>query len=403
MNETTTPTVKIPRRTFLAGAVATGALAFVPTTFAAGDEISDKQAEADAALASLKSMQQTLNQASDDYVQALNDQQAAQQGMESAQSQIDEANSNISTNQTKLSTRVRSMYRNGAGTFLDVLAGATTFEDFATGLDLLNDISEEDAKLVSSLKTTRETLQGAKEEYAQQEQVAARKAQEAAQAQAEAEKTVAEYQATYNSLSSEVQELIEQKRAAEEAAAQAAAEQVVAQSVAQAQKEEESQSRSQSSSNSNSSNSSNNSNSSSNSNNSSSSSNSSNTTTKKSTSTTPASSDSSSSTDGGTVVSRARSCIGSPYVWGAAGPSGYDCSGLVSYAVTGRHSHIYTSSGIEGWPTSSNPQAGDIVSYPGQGHCAVYIGGGRQIEAPTFGQTVKESAVRSGARIVRVP
>ena len=188
-------TFVLPRRAFIAGAAATGALALTHPSLVFADEVSDKQAEADAALSSLNAMQTALNEASDNYTQALNEQQEAQQAMNDAQTQIDETNEVISGNQVKLSSRVRRMYRTGSSTFLDVLAGASTFEDFATGLDLLNEMSEDDAKLVSDLKTQRTTLENAKAEYAIQEQTAAKKAEEAASVQAEAEATVAQYQA----------------------------------------------------------------------------------------------------------------------------------------------------------------------------------------------------------------
>lgn len=38
---------------------------------------------------------------------------------------------------------------------------------------------------------------------------------------------------------------------------------------------------------------------------------------------------------GNAIVDRAYGCIGLPYSWGGVGPSSFDCSGLVSYAVTG--------------------------------------------------------------------
>lgn len=102
---------------------------------------------------------------------------------------------------------------------------------------------------------------------------------------------------------------------------------------------------------------------------------------------------------GGTVVSRAESALGKPYEWGAAGPDSFDCSGLVSFALTGRYSHTWSTSNIITWTRVSNPQPGDICIRPG--HCGVYIGGGMMIHAPSQGDVVKKAPVQSGMFYVR--
>ena len=102
---------------------------------------------------------------------------------------------------------------------------------------------------------------------------------------------------------------------------------------------------------------------------------------------------------GGSVVSRAESALGKPYVWGAAGPDSFDCSGLVSFALTGRYSHTWSTSDIITWTRVSNPQPGDICIKVG--HCGVYIGGGMMIHAPTEGDVVKVAPVQSGMFYVR--
>ena len=101
------------------------------------------------------------------------------------------------------------------------------------------------------------------------------------------------------------------------------------------------------------------------------------------------------------ILERAEQELGKPYEWGAVGPSAYDCSGLVSYCVTGMHTRIGTTSTFMGWPRVSDPQPGDICT--SSSHCGIYIGGGSMIHAPTFGTVVSRGPVQSGMIFVRPP
>jgi len=103
----------------------------------------------------------------------------------------------------------------------------------------------------------------------------------------------------------------------------------------------------------------------------------------------------------GSVVDRAYSKLGKPYVWGAVGPNSFDCSGLVGFCLTGRYERIWTSGSYCGWPRVSNPQPGDICVR--SGHCGIYIGGGKMIHAPHTGDVVKIANVPSNMWYVRYP
>ena len=102
---------------------------------------------------------------------------------------------------------------------------------------------------------------------------------------------------------------------------------------------------------------------------------------------------------GNAIVDRAYSCIGAPYEGGGVGPDSFDCSGLVSYALTGSYSRYGTTYTFMGMSQVSDPQPGDICT--SWSHCGIYIGGGQMIHAPTFGQTVCVSSVQSDMIIVR--
>lgn len=366
------------RRHFLAGVAGAGALGVAATVapkYAYADTSAEKQAEAEAAYETLVGMQQQLDQASNNYTAALMELEDAQNRMDECEKQIDQKTTEIKGYQDELSTRARSMYRSGGNSFLEVLVASTTFEEFATNLDLLKDMNDEDAALVAQTKQARSDLESAREEYAEQEQRAQEKTDEAAQVQAEAETTVANMQATYDSLSAEAAELLEQERAAAEEEAQRQAAAVVAASAAGGSDYEESEEN-------------------------------------KAYSGDDSGSDDSGSDDyyeedsgggsyegGSDTVSRAYACLGAPYVWGAVGPDSYDCSGLVSYCLTGSHVRLGTTYTFMGWSQVSDPQPGDICtsSY----HCGIYIGDGQMIHAADYGIGVIIGAVQSDMIIVR--
>jgi peptidoglycan DL-endopeptidase CwlO len=89
---------------------------------------------------------------------------------------------------------------------------------------------------------------------------------------------------------------------------------------------------------------------------------------------------------------------GDPYVWGAAGPDQFDCSGLVmwAYAHVGISLEHYTGDQWnEGVHISrSQLEPGDLVFFfPDIGHVGMYVGNGLMIDAPTYGQPVQVQPV----------
>lgn len=352
----------------------------VPAASAFAAPSDDKQAEAQAALQKLNQYQSELDQASANYEAAHQEQIDAQNRVDEAQKQIEEKTAQIEKDQQRLSDRARDMYRSGDTNFLDVILGASSFEQFATTWNMLETLNGNDAELVSETKTAREELQAAKQEAEEQAKVASDKAEEAKSVAEAADQKASEMQQTYNSLSAEAQELISQERAAQEAqqqAAAAAAEQNgtagndAATAITNNNRNNTTSSNSNSSSNSN----------------------------KNNASSSATNNSKPQSVSGNSVVNRAYSQLGKPYQWGAVGPNSFDCSGLVSYCLTGSYSRLGTTGTFMGWTRVSNPQPGDICV--NSHHCGIYIGGGQMIHAPQTGDVVKVSSVHSGMIYVR--
>lgn len=352
----------------------------VPAASAFAAPSDDKQAEAQAALQKLNQYQSELDQASANYEAAHQEQIDAQNRVDEAQKQIEDKTAQIEKDQQRLSDRARDMYRSGDTNFLDVILGASSFEQFATTWNMLETLNGNDAELVSETKTAREELQAAKQEAEEQAKVASDKAEEAKSVAEAADQKASEMQQTYNSLSAEAQELISQERAAQEAqqqAAAAAAEQNgtagndAATTITNNNRNNTTSSNSNSSSNSN----------------------------KNNASSSATNNSKPQSVSGNSVVNRAYSQLGKPYQWGAVGPNSFDCSGLVSYCLTGSYSRLGTTGTFMGWTRVSNPQPGDICV--NSHHCGIYIGGGQMIHAPRTGDVVKVSSVHSDMIYVR--
>jgi peptidoglycan DL-endopeptidase CwlO len=94
------------------------------------------------------------------------------------------------------------------------------------------------------------------------------------------------------------------------------------------------------------------------------------------------------------AVNFALAQLGKPYVWGAAGPSSYDCSGLVmaAWGAAGvQLTHYAPTQFTAGHHVPESDLApGDLVFfYPGIQHVAMYIGKGMVVHAPQSGDVVK--------------
>lgn len=98
------------------------------------------------------------------------------------------------------------------------------------------------------------------------------------------------------------------------------------------------------------------------------------------------------------AVIAARSAVGKPYVWGATGPSAFDCSGLMvwSYGQAGislpRTSSAQRHAGRQ--VPLAQAQPGDLVTYRGDAsHVGIYAGNGQVIHAPYPGARVRYDPV----------
>ncbi|MEU8697371.1 NlpC/P60 family protein [Streptomyces sp. NPDC048680] len=109
-------------------------------------------------------------------------------------------------------------------------------------------------------------------------------------------------------------------------------------------------------------------------------------------------SDSSATTKAGKVLAFARAQIGKPYVWGATGPSSYDCSGLTQAAWKAAGVSIprttWDQVNVGTRIATADLQPGDLVFfYDDISHVGIYKGDGMMIHAPKPGANVREESI----------
>jgi len=306
------------------------------------------QAQADEVSARLAAAEEEMITIRADYWAAVEAHDQALAGMAEAQGRIDAAQVVIQETQQRLGARANQMYRQGPLSFLEVIFGATSFEEFTNTWDLINIINQENANLIQTNKDARAEAESAHDDFTAQEKIAAEREQEADAIQTRALELIDQQQAELASLTAEVAALVQQEEEARRAAEEAAAREAAAREAANA------------------------------------------------------------GNNGGSgytappppsggysdVVSAAADRIGCPYIYGASGPDAFDCSGLTSWCYLqagrgfiGRTDSSQYANASARWPyTAGGAEPGDVLWWPG--HVAIYAGGGSYIHAPLPGQTV---------------
>ena len=284
--------------------------------------------------------------------------------------------------------RIKYMYEAGNDSAFETLVTSDDFTDLLSKAEYVQNVHSYDRKQLQEYVETKQQISDLKDSLEKDQK-------ELESKQVEYEKQGDNLNNLITSKSSEVANLDSEIQAAAEAAAKEAAERAAKEAAEKAAKEAAKKQQASAANNSTSSNRNN----STTSNNTTSNKNNTSNTTRPSGNNTSSNTTSGSNANGGTIVSRAYSQLGKPYVWGACGPSSFDCSGFVSYCLTGSYTRLGTTLTFMGWTRVSNPQPGDVVTTAT--HCGIYIGNGQMIHAPHTGDVVKVGPVQSGMIYVR--
>lgn len=368
-------------------AVVTSSMIVTPVLAAPSvDDLKKEKAAKQSEVSSLQSQLTTLmgkvNTLESELIQTGEDITKAQGDLEVAQEKEKEQ-------YAAMKKRIKYMYEAGNDSAFETLVTSEDFTDLLSKAEYVQNVHSYDRKQLQEYVETKQQISDLKDSLEKDQK-------ELESKQVEYEKQGDNLNNLITSKSAEVANLDSEIQAAAEAAAREAAERAAREAAEKAAKEAERQQAA--ASNNNAASTSNRNNTTSNRNNTTSSSSSASVATK------PSNSSSSTITsgtnaNGGSIVSRAYSQLGKPYVWGACGPDSFDCSGFVSYCLTGSYSRLGTTLTFMGWTRVSNPQPGDVVTTAT--HCGIYIGNGQMIHAPHTGDVVKVGPVQSGMIYVR--
>jgi cell wall-associated NlpC family hydrolase len=326
-----------------------------------GGSIEGKKAEAQQVMAQIAAMDAQLEVRIQRYDEATYKLAQIQKQLKTSTQELAYARTSLVHAQKTLQQRAVALYTAPQDdSTVSVILGATSLDDLMTRLDTAKRVSRQDAQTVSSVTQFRDLVvrhtRVLAKARAQQQQEVARQAAE----RGTVERQLAERQNYLANVKGQIRQLIEAQQAAERAAAARAA------AVARARLAAATPTPSPSVS------------------------------LDTSTATVVESSGGGSvpsSGHGSEVASIALAQQGKPYVWAAAGPSAFDCSGLVMYAfaqigISLPHSS-YAQAGMGQPVDRADLEPGDLVFFNGDSHVGIYIGGGQMVHAPHTGDVVR--------------
>ena len=340
-------TVPSPPRAAVSAAIFVVLLAaflFSPALAGAEPSLAEKRAQADTVLGQIAAVDAELGHA----IEAYNAAEIRLSGIKAEQKvnarRLEIARANFKRAQATLERRLVALYTADQESALTVLLGASSIEELINRVDAINRVSEQDARIIREVKMFRD-------------EVRTREAQ-LKRAAVEQEQVVAELAARKASIESRLAERRQLLSSIKDEIASIQAAEARQQDRLQAQAEE-----------------------------------------RLSTGSSAGGGGGGNPPPGnyGGVVGIAMQFLGTPYVWGGASPSGFDCSGFVMYVYARVGVSLPHNAAMQygyGSPVSrANLQPGDLVFFNGLGHNGIYIGGNQFIHSPHTGDVVKISSL----------
>jgi peptidoglycan DL-endopeptidase CwlO len=264
---------------------------------------------------------------------------------------LDTAQHNLKVSRTTLAARAEAIYKQHSVDMLDVLLSSKSFDEMVSSLDMMRRLSQNDATIVDSVEKLKKEIADHRAQLLKDEKSAEKVVAQRAAIRDDVNAQLASRQQMLKGVEKQIAQLEEKERQARIAAARAAA-------AAASQ-----------------------------------------------TAYSPSGSASGVHTTAGahgSVVDVARQQLGKPYVWAAAGPNSFDCSGLTLYCYSVAEGIYLPHNAAMQYASTTHiardsAMPGDLVFFGSSAssihHVGLYIGGGQMIHAPHTGDVVRYESV----------
>ena len=368
----------------------------IGSCFAYADPVEDLTAQQETVAQNIIAEQQQLDILSNEYNDAIIHQEETNKQIKEIKKSIQKTEKELQTNQTQFEAQVVSQYKYSGIPFIDIVVDSTDFYSFLVNLDFYNKILAQSNEVIKTNKELKDTLSNQEKDLQVQQEELKKELEQIKTSKEAADFHIQELQKQYNQLDEEkAKAIIEQELAAQ--ATQESVDEIIDDTDISEDAydeniniEEDTYNEDENIYDEDE-----------------------NIEIEESIDTPVYEEDndsddlieSSSAPDtSNDVVNRAYSMIGCPYSWGGTTSDGFDCSGFVSYCLTGEEgTRLGTTETFIGWTQVSDPQPGDIcvVHNDSSQHTGIYVGDGKMVHAATYGVGVIEGDVQSGMTYVR--
>ena len=226
-----------PSRVLVAGLVGCALVLGGTPTAVHAQTSSDLQSQLEEAQAQLEEYNRAAAQAGADLDKASYDLDQTRQQIDEVEAQIEEKRAELAEAQGNLSDTLSTQYKAGSVSLLDMVLGATSFDDLVSRVTYANKISDSFQSSISEVRELQEELEASQAELAEKEKQQEQQVSELQEQKSVSEQAEAEAEQYVNGLSAELREALAAEEAARQEESRREAERLAAEEAARQEQE----------------------------------------------------------------------------------------------------------------------------------------------------------------------